>query len=268
MPSQRALNKASHAFKKLLETEGPEAAQVALDKRGGQVPKEQKQRAQNMINDVRMNRGGPVPGYNYGGTVGRDEEEEKKREMLRQRIASSKVSNQPLSPQQNPQLAAGPVGGQGGGIAQIGTDLAKKALLQSIGGPFGALLGGLFNDGGQVPMKSWYNMGGNVMSPDTFVNGKIKSKHYNHLNMGGMPLNPNGYNEGGQSMETPIKRVMDEQKLEQQAKAFELEQKRKQQVHEQAMRLKEKQAKEAAAMKKAAATTNKTATKPKGPLAT
>ena len=50
-------------------------------------------------------------------------------------------------------------------------------------------------------------------------------------NVGGMvpnprmmgPLNPHGYNEGGAVQETPIKKVMDEQKLAQQATAFELD---------------------------------------------
>jgi len=120
------------------------------------------------------------------------------------------------------------VAGGGGGqspLAQIGQKLAMKALL----GPVSTLFG--LNSGGMV---------GNGHS------------------------NPNGYNEGGSVTETPIKKVMDEQKLDQQAKAFDLEQKRKQETHEQAMRIKEQQAKQAAAMKKASATTSKT---PKKPLA-
>ena len=251
MPSQRALNKAQHAFKKTLETEGPDAAQAALDKRGGQLPAAMKQRAQSMINDVRMNKGGHVPGYNVGGQISEEEKRRREKEMMRQRIASTQVQQQPLSPQQQTR-APGKTGGSM--IAGIGEDLMRKALLGALGGPLGAL----FNTGGKV-------------DTDMVMNGKFMSSHVPSQlrNMGGpmMPLNPRGYNEGGQAMETPMKRVMDEQKLEQQAMAFELEQKRKQETHEQAMKIKEQQAKQAAQMKKAAATTNKTASKPKGPLA-
>lgn len=223
MPSQRAINKASHAFKKLLETQGPDAAQAALDKRGGQVPPQQKTRAQGMINQARKNMGGPVMGYNMGGMI--SEEEKRRRMMMQPQVAQSRVGAAPLAAKQGMQPAQ--TGGGGGPLQQVGQMMAKQALMSTLG-PVGALFG--FNKGGKV-----HN-------------------------------NPHGYNEGGAVGETPIKKVMDEQKLEQQAKAFELEQQRKQQTHEQAMRIKEQQAKQAAAMKKAAANTSKQPAKPKGPL--
>ena len=97
------------------------------------------------------------------------------------------------------------------------------------------MLGGLFNDGGKIP----------------------------HLNVGGPLSNPNGYNEGGATNETPIKKVMDEQKLAQQAKAFDMEQQRKQEAHDMAMKQKQQGFNEAQKMKKESATTTM---KPKAPL--
>ena len=106
-------------------------------------------------------------------------------------------------------------------------------------GPVGALFGGLFNEGGQDP----------PMANVTWVV---------------LWLIPHGYNEGGHTMQaTPTKKVMDEQKLDQQAKAFQLEQKRKQEAHDLAMRQKQQQFSEAQKMKREAATTNK---QPKAPL--
>ena len=239
MPSRKALNKAQHAFKRTLQTQGPVAAQVALDRRGSQLPPEMKERAQGMIDQAKRNMGGPIMGYNMGGYLSPEEEEAKKRMMMQQKarggIASTNVQNTPLAPQK-PGMAGGGGGPkQPGVLQQVGGALAKKALMSTLG-PVGALFGGLFNEGGQVP--------------------PVKR------NMGG-PLNPHGYNEGGHTMETPTKKVMDEQKLEQQAKAFELEQKRKQETHDLAMRQKQQQFSEAQKMKKAAATTNK---QPKAPL--
>ena len=135
----------------------------------------------------------------------------------------------------------------------------------------------------------WYtkkNDGGSIgHNPDTFINGQIASVHYPTpgparngpvgLNMGGAaqphpqamvrgPLNPQGYNEGGMAGgETPIKKVMDEQKLDQQAVAFERDQARKQETHDMAMKQKQAAFSEAQKMKKASATTTK---KPKAPL--
>ena len=85
-------------------------------------------------------------------------------------------------------------------------------------------------------------------------------------NMGG-PIsgNPNGYNEGGPAMETPIKKVMDVEKLESQKKmdmikedqaerAFQMGEKRKQEAHQQAMMQKEEAHKQAMKLKKESAT--------------
>ena len=138
-----------------------------------------------------FNEGGPIMGYNTGGYLS-PEEEEKKRMMARQSIASTNVQNTPLSPQKSGMAGGGGGPQQPGVLQQVGGALAKKALMSTLG-PVGALFGGLFNEGGQVP--------------------PVKR------NMGG-PLNPHGYNEGGHTMETPTKKVMDEQKLEQQAKAL------------------------------------------------
>ena len=57
---------------------------------------------------------------------------------------------------------------------------------------------------------------------------------------------------------------MDEQKLDQQAKAFELDEMRKQEKHQLDMKLKQQQFQQAQQMKRASATTNK---QPKAPLA-
>ena len=69
MPSRKALIKAQHAFKRALETEGPEVAQKALDKRGGQVPPALKARAQRMIDAARGKAKGGIIRRNYGGPV-------------------------------------------------------------------------------------------------------------------------------------------------------------------------------------------------------
>ena len=77
-------------------------------------------------------------------------------------------------------------------------------------------------------------------------------------NMGGpISRNPHGYNEGGATMETPLKKVMDEDKIEMAREAFQraearkdqkaaADERRAQETHQQAMK-----------MKKASATTNK-----------
>ncbi len=105
------------------------------------------------------------------------------------------------------------------------------------------------------PKRAWYDPRGWVGKN---MGGPI------HLNMGGpLSANPHGYNEGGSAGETPIKKVMDEQKLDQQAIAFERDQARKQEAHDMAMKQKQAAFSEAQKMKKAAATTTK---KPKAPL--
>ena len=69
MPSRKALNKAQHAFKRLLETKGPDAAQNALNKRGGQVPTALKARGQAMIDNARGKAKGGIIRRNSGGPV-------------------------------------------------------------------------------------------------------------------------------------------------------------------------------------------------------
>ena len=240
-------------------------------------------------------------GFNVGGPVS---EEEKARQL----IARSRVQQAPLAQAQKGALPAGQMGGGQSPLRQIGGALAKKALGSALG-PFGAVLGGMFNEGGavhpqarddyqmhassghllnqggKVPMQG-YNTGGWLSSlfgkgkprtSRTFGESKKKPRtkttaQQRGYNVGGMvpnmqmmgPLNPHGYNEGGQAMATPIKKVMDEQKLDQQATAFELDEKRKQEKHALDMKLKQQQFQQAQAMKRASATTNKA---PKAPLA-
>ncbi len=240
-------------------------------------------------------------------------EEMKKREAMKRqsKVAQSTASATPIQPAQH----AAPPGMAGGGqspLQQAGMQIGKK-LLGSALGPLGGLIGGLFNEGGKVPMQG-YNQGGWLQA----LWGKPKQQRPNNLqqtgkytytskqptqmgrgtnsnlnkqrlqqtsqafgnrnqnawsnlkkglgfNQGGMvgPLNPQGYNEGGMAQETPMKRVMDEQKLEQQAVAFDKDEMRKQEKHTQDMKIKQQQFQEAQKMKKAAASTNK---KPKAPL--
>ena len=93
------------------------------------------------------------------------------------------------------------------------------------------------NDGGPIGL----NIGG--QAPQPHPAGQLRG-----------PLNPNGYNEGGSVTETPIKKQMDLQKMDQNQMAFEMGEKRKDEAHQQAMMMKEKQAAEASKMKKEAAT--------------
>jgi len=122
--------------------------------------------------------------------------------------------------------------------------------------------------GGPISMKyPAYNKGGKAARP-WWMKLLDRAPAVEGKNVGGMmrrgPLNPNGYNEGGAVQETPIKKVMDEQKLAQQATAFELDEKRKQEKHALDMKLKQQQFQQAQAIKRASATTSKA---PKAPLA-
>lgn len=216
------------------------------------------------------------------------EEEEKKKLQSRDRIARSQVQQQQLARKQGPGSA--PIASPGGNpLMQIGKALAGNAL-----GPLGPLAGLFFNKGGNVPMKG-YNTGGwltalfgqglpmnpnrrkveeekrrrqqsgqpSILEQINWWGGK-KQQQPARRNMGGPIANPMGYNEGGSVQETPIKKVMDEQKLDQQAKAFELEQQRKAEKHSMEMQQKKQQFATQQKMKQEAATTSK---KPKAPLA-
>ena len=153
----------------------------------------------------------------------------------RQRVAQTKVRAVPMEGQQR--VASAGAGPTGNPLQKLAMGLGKKAAMGSLG-PFGALLGGLFNKGGKVP---GYNMGGQ------------------------MPLNPHGYNEGGSVMGTPIKKVMDEDKLESQQqmavikedqaeKAFMMEQERKDKLLQQQLQQKEEKHKLDMKLKKESAT--------------
>ena len=176
-----------------------------------------------------FNMGGPISAYNVGG------------------IAQSNIREEEIQQQQRaanaPQIASSGPG--------MGQQLAKKAiggLLSGATGGLGGMLGGLFNDGGLI---------GHRMAGGEFMGG------VQHRNTGGPLSNPNGYNEGGAMGETPIKKVMDEQKLAQQAKAFELEQQRKKEAHDMAMKQKQQAFSQGQKMKQESATTTM---KPKSPL--
>ena len=232
---------------------------------------------------LNRNDGGPVvQNFNMGGGAAMLSPLQRRAEMMKQK-----------QQQQNPNYVQGG-GPQGGGqsmMKQMAGMGLKTALAGSPLAPFAGVLGGLFNEGGKVSKdKSWWNWfygskGGQEGSFRDQTNwgghkkndgGMIDNQHHvmpnkawmagaTHMNMGG-PLNPYGYNEGGSVMETPIKKVMDEQKLEQQAKAFELEQKRKQEAHNMTMQQKQQQFALAQKLKKQSATTSMKPKKPTGPL--
>ena len=189
----------------------------------------------------------------------RMEEEERKKRALRNKIAQSQVQQMPLQQaQQSPTQAVG------GGGSDIKSMLLKQALGSAFG-PVGALFGDLFNEGGKVPMQG-YNNGGQPKQKRSIWDyfwgsrsGKEGSfRDQTGWNMGGpISANPHGYNEGGSTQATPLKKVMDEDKIEMAREAFErgearkdakaaADEKRAQETHQQAMQ-----------MKKAAATTNK-----------
>lgn len=189
-------------------------------------------------------------------------EEEKRRQ---EKIAASQASATPIiqqAPLQAPQMG----GGGQSPLAQVGMQIGKKML--------GGLFGGLFNQGGMVPPMGGYNKGGQIpwwKRAAKRVWGSKKGSNPNSIwaqtgrNMGGAvpnprmmgPLNPNGYNEGGPVPTTPIKRVMDEDKIEIQRETFERAEARK----DEKFALDEKRAAEKHAMdmkmKKQAAVTNK-----------
>ena len=199
-----------------------------------------------------------------------DEEERKK---SRDRIARTQIQEQQMQRMQ-PQVAS--PAGQGSSILPMLGKLAAKQFL----GPLGAL----FNKGGKVPMQG-YNDGGWLSAlfganpyrkkVEEEKKRRAKAKQASILsqigwpgssqpvkrNMGGMmpmPLNPNGYNEGGAAMETPIKKVMEEDKIAMAREAFMLAEQRKDKKAEQEeARASEKHSLDMK-LKKKSATTNKT----------
>ena len=200
--------------------------------------------------------------YNMGGPLSPEDERMKRMMAARGRIAKSKVPNAPVQPQK-PQMAAAPNMG-GGPLQGIGKEIGKKALMSALG-PLGGLLGGLFNKGGMVPEGGGYNEGGKIpwwkkaWGSRSGKKGSIRDQI--GWNQGGAipnprmvgPLNPNGYNEGGPAPSTPIKRVMDEDKIEIQRETFEraearkdekfaLDEKRAAEKHAMEMKLKKKAA--------------------------
>ena len=99
------------------------------------------------------------------------------------------------------------------------------------------------NMGGPISMKYGYNKGGRVpwwrrmldRNPERNAQRRAQRKNLGGMinempryNKGG-PLNPMGYNEGGPAMPTPIKKVMDEDKITMAREAFEMAEARKDQ---------------------------------------
>ena len=84
-------------------------------------------------------------------------EEERMRQASAAKIARSQAQATPIRPQAplQPQQA----GGQGGGFGQMIGKKLLGAALGSVAGPLGPLLGGLFNDGGEI---RGYAKGGEV----------------------------------------------------------------------------------------------------------
>ena len=206
---------------------------------------------------------------------------------------------QPPAPQ--PQQQGNPLSAFGGqlagkainqGTSALGAKAGEKlagtavgAALTPVLGPLGPIIGqglgsavaSLFAGGGKVEgKKSWLAslfgpgkprtsrvFGEATKAPRTRTTAQRKAG-------GGMimmpladPKNPNGYAEGGAVQETPIKKVMDEQKLMQQAMAFNMDEMRKQETHSLAMKQKQQQFSAAQKMKQASSTTSM---KPKKPL--
>ena len=223
-----------------------------------------------LTSGAKFNNGGPVMGYNRGGSI-------EERLSAAEQIARSRATAAPLAPQKP--LAPGqiqqnrdPLGELAGGI---GKKLVGGALTSALG-PLGGLLGGLLNDGGPVPA---YNKGGKVSIWDKIWGEKTGKKGSLWEQFGrndggpipGGPLsgNPHGYNEGGPGVgATPIKRVQDEQKIEldkmtwkkmesRKDQQMQMDEKRKQEAFQMEQQRKAEAHKEAMKMKKAAATTNK-----------
>ena len=197
-------------------------------------------------------------------------EEEKRQELARSKVARSQIAATPI--QQATQGMGAPLAQARGAspLQQAGLKVGSKLLGSALGGPLGGILGGLFNLGGKVPMQG-YNTGGETnrfgrkiikkpaRTKTTGSGGSWWPWQRQKKNIGGMmmPLNPNGYNEGGAAQPTPIKKEMDIDKMKMAREAFELEQGRKdmqmmramalkQDAHDQSMKLK----KESATMQK------------------
>ena len=187
-----------------------------------------------------------------------EEEEEKRKRATRNQIARSQVQQSPLAQRQSMQQP-GAVGG-----SDIKSMLLKQALGSALG-PVGALFGGLFNEGGKVPMQG-YNNGGQPKQKKSIWDyfwgsrsGKEGSfRDQTGWNMGGpISANPHGYNEGGATQATPLKKVMDEDKIEMAREAFERGEARKDQKAAADERRAQEKHTQDMKMKKASATTNK-----------
>ena len=215
------------------------------------------------------NMGGPIS-RNMGGIT---PEELERRKQGASKIAQSQVQATPLQSSKAP-LQPGQVKQGGGAMAGIGGKLLKTGLGAALG-PLGGLLGGLFNEGGEIPMQGlnaggWLSgLFGRGEEPELNALGRPINKAartqttaqqrpskqrpqkqtptgtQDHtrgwadtwaaltgrneggpINMVG-PLNPQGYNAGGQAMETPIKKAMDEDKMAMAREAFEMAEGRK-----------------------------------------
>ena len=358
LAEDRAKQRLAHTFK----SDGHKAAEKAAQAAGidlswqdiQDLGKTSHEYSQAGIDSIRAEQ----QGLNIGGSV--MTEEEKRRSAAK--IAQSKAQATPTQPKAP--LQAGQVK-QGGGIGQqIGGTLLKGVLGSALG-PLGGILGGLFNQGGQVDLdeikkqqqaraqasaqastagakqvapatRALFNAQGqdigtvkgdvvgnynressgvgNQQDPFAGIAQKIaadkaagKPVNYKALaalqhaksvgneaekvkamrafmekypefavpggsqgvvlrNQGG-PIsgNPHGYNEGGSTQATPIKKVMDMEKLESQKsmdslkedqaeRSFQMGESRKDEAHQQAMMQKEEAHQQAMKLKKESAT--------------
>ena len=274
-----------------------------------------------------------------------DLERQKRIAQSKQKIAKSQATATPVASAGHPGAGGGPISSKPSFLQQAGMKIGKQ-LLGSALGPLGGVLGGLFNDGGEVEERKKRRYGPKTRAvfepskggtgfrdtgervPANVIKGyadrpaqgqtqglvdtydgiaqqiqaakaagqpvdynalaalqharssgnkqkemeamrMFLQKHPNfrmpggsqavvRRNMGGpISRNPHGYNEGGSVMETPLKKVMDEDKIEMAREAFQRAEARKDQKAAADERRAQETHKQAMSMKKASATTNK-----------
>ena len=113
------------------------------------------------------NMGGPIS-LNYGGQVSEEQRRQGNKIAQSKAVATPLKAAAPLSP--------GQVQKGGGMLGQAGMAIGKKALgaaLTPMLGPLGPLLGGLFNEGGQV---MGYNNGGKLNQWGRPINKQARTK--------------------------------------------------------------------------------------------
>ena len=231
-----------------------------------------------------------------------EELEEQRRKRQASKVAQSQASATPI--QAAAPLQAPAPGQSQSPLAQVGGQVGQKLLKTALGGMFGGLFnnGGMipqgYNKGGwltsifgsgkprtsrtfgeaskpaRTQTTGWTNpLGKNPYRQKVDNLNAAAQKRGAQKNIWGLPGfntggsvgNPNGYNEGGSTMGTPIKKVMDIEKLDSQKKMDALKEdqaertwymaeKRKDEAHAQAMKQKEESHQMAMKLKKESAT--------------